>query len=830
MNLPVVWKRLALGSALLAIAALLAHLLLGLPMLAWAALLLAALSAFGQWQGAAEPPSAPQRRLEPVAGALAGGPQNEVLELRSEIERHKALERELTAAKQAAEAATMAKGEFLATMSHEIRTPLNGIIPLLDILLTSPLGPDQRDYVQTAFGSARQLLRIVDDILDYSKLEASKLELETVGLNLREVLEGVQRLMEKPAEAKQISLDLAIDPAVRLAVRGDPVRLRQVLTNLVSNAVKFTERGGVTLSVSRRGESRTHHDLRFEVRDSGCGIAPDAASKLFKPFSQADASTTRTFGGTGLGLVICKRIVDLMGGQIGVDSELGKGSLFWFQIPMLKAVGDMGSARHHGLQGARVLVLSADPKMLRRLSVSIPQWGATPVPAANTQEALGKLRAAASRPDAFGFQLLMVDLNSVRTTALGLHRNLLREPGLEDLRIVYLQGEEPPPEEIVNSDRVLVLPRSSNDPELRQLLGRHLDDPGASSVAAEPEVRLSGPARPAAAARTAPATPAAPAGQAQPAQRVAREPAAAPGIAPPGPKLRGHLLLVEDNPVNRQVAQRLLSLSGLTMDCAENGREAVDMSARNHYDAVLMDCQMPVLDGYAATREIRAREQKAGMDRIPIIAMTANAMVGDREKCLGSGMDDYLSKPLNRHLLEQTVRKWLMRRAEAMPISTIHHPEPERVQQPVAPVAKPAPARVATPAPAPAAAAPKPPAPAPAAAPVRADPINREVVDDLKDIMGAEFDSLVRVFLEDAPRSIARLRQAAEGGEVDLMVGPAHTLKSTSANLGAMELSAVAKLIEYGARQKNLDEPLTRVAQLEQEYSRADQALRMMLG
>ncbi|MCK7592210.1 hybrid sensor histidine kinase/response regulator [Pseudomarimonas salicorniae] len=815
MNLPVVWSRLALGSAALATVVLLLQWAMPHPALLWLALLLAGLSAAGQWLAGRSPGTngaAPVQRREPVAGDLAGGRRDELLELRSEIERHKALEQELLAAKQAAEAATMAKGEFLATMSHEIRTPLNGIIPLLDILLTSPLGPDQRDYVQTAFGSARQLLRIVDDILDYSKLEASKLELETVGLNLKEVLEGVQRLMEKPAEAKQIGLNLAIDPSVRLAVRGDPVRLRQILTNLVSNAVKFTDRGAVTLSVSRRGETRTHHDLRFEVRDTGCGVAPEAASKLFKPFSQADASTTRTFGGTGLGLVICKRIVDLMGGQIGVESELGKGSVFWFQIPMLKAVGDMGSARHHGLQGSRILVLSSDPQLLRRLSVSIPQWGATPVPASNTQEALTKLRAAANRPDAFSFQLLMVDLNSVRTTALGLHRNLMREGGLEDLRVVYLQGEEPPPEEIVNSDRVLVLPRSSNDAELRQLLGRHLDDPGASTGAAEPDVRVSAPAR--GAARPLPAAPAA---RPRPA---APEPAAPAPSPPPGPKLRGHMLLVEDNPVNRQVAQRLLSLSGLTMDCAENGREAVDMSARGRYDAVLMDCQMPVLDGYAATREIREREKKAGMDRIPIIAMTANAMVGDREKCLNAGMDDYLSKPLNRHLLEQTIRKWLMRRAESSPVSVINDREPESsppARSAPAPQAKPAAARPG-------------PRPAPPPAPPRADPINREVVDDLKEIMGAEFDSLVRVFLEDAPRSIERLRQAAEGKEIDLMVGPAHTLKSTSANLGAMELSAIAKQIEYGARQKNLDEPLTRVAQLEQEFSRADQALRMLLG
>jgi signal transduction histidine kinase len=462
MSKPVLIRRFAIVSAALGALALVALVLAPQPWLPWVALALAVLTLLGLALGGR--PEEAAEVWQPAAAPASGAPGtatkagDEVLELRSEIERHKALEQDLLAAKQAAEAAMMAKGEFLATMSHEIRTPLNGIIPLLDILLTSPLGPDQRDYVQTAYGSAKQLLRIVDDILDYSKLEASKLELETVGLNLREVLEGVQRLMEKPAEGKNIGLSLSIDPAVRLAVRGDPVRLRQVLTNLVSNAVKFTERGEVTISVARRGETRTHHELRFEVRDTGCGISPESAAKLFKPFSQADASTTRTFGGTGLGLVICKRIIDLMGGQIGVESQVGKGSVFWFQIPLLKAVGDMGSARHRGLQGARVLVLTSDPVLLRRFSVTVPQWGATPVPAANTQEALGKLRAAASRPDSWSYQLLMVDLASVRTTALGLHRNLMREPGLDELRIVYLQGDEAPPAEIVNSQRVLVVP------------------------------------------------------------------------------------------------------------------------------------------------------------------------------------------------------------------------------------------------------------------------------------------------------------------------------------------------------------------------------------
>ncbi|GIX34792.1 MAG: hybrid sensor histidine kinase/response regulator [Lysobacteraceae bacterium] len=828
------WKNLAIGSAGAAALCLLPALLPVEPQRLWIvlALGLAALSAFAQWRAGratngAEPPAANLRR-EPVLGRpdAPTDPEQELSRLREEVKRLEKLQHELTTAKQAAEAATMAKGEFLATMSHEIRTPLNGIIPLLDILLTTPLGPDQREYLQTAFASARQLLRIVDDILDYSKLEANKLELETVGLNLREVLEGVVRLMEKPAEAKGLSLTLSIDPAVRLAARGDPVRLRQVLTNLVSNAIKFTERGGVSISVTRKGETRTHHELRFEVRDTGCGIAPAAAAKLFKPFSQADASTTRTFGGTGLGLVICKRIVDLMGGQIGVESELGKGSLFWFQIPLLKAIGDMGPTRTVGLQGARVLVLSSDPQLLRRLSASLPQWGATPLPASSTQEALNKLRATAARPEGAGFQLLIVDLNAVRTTALGLHRNVLREPGLEELRLVYLQGKDPPPEEIVNSDRVLLVPRSSSDSELRQLLTRHMDDPGTTVSAAEPEVRVRAPGR-------APGADAIP--TLQPPATPVPAPAPAPAAPAAAPRLRGHVLLVEDNPVNRQVAQRLLSLSGLTMDCAENGREAVEMSAARSYDVILMDCQMPVLDGYAATREIRQRESRHGIERIPIIAMTANAMVGDREKCLAAGMDDYLSKPLNRHLLEQTVRKWLMRKADSIPVSTIGKDalrEPPRALPQPAPAARP-------PAAAPAAPAPTVPAPTPAAAPAAAptptpapkasDPINREVVEDLRTIMGTEFDALVRVFLEDAPRSIQRLRQAAEGGQVDLMVGPAHTLKSTSANLGALELSAVAKQIEMGARQKGLKDPLVWVARLEREFDRADKALRELL-
>jgi signal transduction histidine kinase/CheY-like chemotaxis protein/HPt (histidine-containing phosphotransfer) domain-containing protein len=725
------------------------------------------------------------------AGDGAGGTRRrsgeEVRELRAELEQHKRLEEELLSAKQAAEAAMMSKGEFLATMSHEIRTPLNGIIPLLDILLTSPLAPDQRDYVQTAFASARQLLRIVDDILDYSKLDANKLELENVGLNLREVLESVVRLMEKSAESKGLRLELQIDPAVRLAARGDPVRLRQILTNLVSNAIKFTERGTVTVALLRRGITATHHELRFEVRDTGIGIPAAAAVRLFQPFSQADTSTTRTFGGTGLGLVICKRIVDLMGGQIGVESEPGRGSMFWVNLSLMKALGDMGSApapRTGGLQGMRALVLTSDPALMRRFSVALPNWGLTPVPASNTQEALNKLRLASSRGEGLRIDLLLVDLNSVRSTAIGLHRNVLRESSLADLRIVYLTGDDPVPAELAAGERVQQVPRSVGDADLRMRLDRL--------------VRQGTPGP----------------GPAAPAIRVVE--AAAPGDAP-APRdsvpIAGHVLLVEDNAVNRQVAQRLLTLLGISQDCAENGAEAIDKLQTGRYSAVLMDCQMPVMDGYTATRERRRLEDEQALPRIPIIAMTANAMIGDREKCLESGMDDYLSKPLNRALLEQTLRRWI----EPEPA-----PAPSAVAPPAVSAANKAPAAAVRPsamaglAARPAVASGKP-------------AVNREIVQDLRDIMGEEFPSLVRVFLEDAPRALARLQEAAASGDIDSLVGPAHSLKSTSANLGAMEMSAQAKHIEHGARARTLTDAPDRAAALLAEFDRVEAALQEWL-
>ncbi|MCE3001382.1 MAG: ATP-binding protein, partial [Xanthomonadaceae bacterium] len=606
------------------------------------------------------PASAPA--AEPRAPATDAPAATQLLDMRRELDRLREVERQLTRAKQEADAATMAKGEFLATMSHEIRTPLNGIIPLLDILLSTKLSDDQRDYLATAYQSAKQLLSIVDDILDYSKIEANKLELESVGLNLKEIVDSVTRLLAKNAEAKGLRFSAAIDPNVRLAMRGDPVRLRQVLTNLVSNAIKFTERGSVSIELKKRGDTRTHSELLFSVRDTGVGIAPDVQAKLFKPFTQADASTTRIHGGTGLGLVICRRIVELMGGQIGVKSESGRGSTFWFTVPLLKAVGDMAPARTE-LHGSRAMIVTTDAAMLRKVSACLSAWGVNFVQTTVPADGLAKLRAAAGMGETWAYDFLVVDWGAMKNSALSLARNVLRDPVLARVRVVAISGDEDVPQEMRGTSRFAVFGRQFGDVELRGGMQRLLDSDTEAGDSQPVEDLL-------------PPLGETSAGGARPLPVSIPVPASAsmlpPVSAPVEAAIGGRVLLVEDNAVNRQVAQRLLALVGVGYEIAENGRQALERLATARYDAVLMDCQMPIMDGYAATRSIRKQETDgARAGRIPIIAMTANAMAGDREKCLAAGMDDYMSKPLNRALLEQTLRKWIAGARPATPAAPV---------------------------------------------------------------------------------------------------------------------------------------------------------------
>ena len=667
----------------------------------------------------------------------------EVSALQQEISRHTRLEEELTRAKQAAESAVMAKGEFLATMSHEIRTPLNGIVPMLDLLLHSRMAPDQQELVKTASASAQQLLRIVDDILDYSKLEADRLDLETTTFNLREVAESVITLMERPAEAKGLRLQLHIDQGVRLPVRGDPVRLRQVLSNLISNAVKFTERVGVSLAIRRLGESAAQHQLRFEVKDTGIGIDARAQDRLFQAFSQADASTTRLYGGTGLGLAICRRIVTLMGGRIGVDSEPGRGSTFWFEVPLLKVQGDMPSQPTE-LHGGRVLLITTDQRLRMRLTLLLPNWGLRVTTVENTHDALERLRQAHAQGDPWSYSVVLADLSSLRNTALALARNLERKNQYGEARLVYLRGEDATSQDLPQGAQVI--PRNAPDADLRSVLAAS----GVSWASHAPES------------------------------------VAPPRREAPDPTRKARILLVEDNPVNLMVAQRLLQVLGAECDTAGNGEVALQKIEAAQYDLVLMDCQMPVLDGYGATRRWREIEQaRRATHRLPIVAMTANAMAGDRQKCLDAGMDDYLPKPVTKGELERCIERW---RGASLAVPETLPPLEETA--------------------------------------VRSPPVlDDSVLDELREVLGDEVDKIVQVYLEDAPRLIAQLERAAVGNDPIALRVAAHTLKSSSANVGARTLSDAARDLEHGARDGTLGQPEALVARIVTEFAQVRRAL-----
>ncbi|MCC4593628.1 response regulator [Xanthomonas campestris pv. cannae] len=821
-----------------------------------------------------------RQQIERLDAALARAAlaESERNALQHDVHARERLEQELLQAKQAAEAAVLAKGEFLATMSHEIRTPLNGIIPMLELIGRGPLGLDQREMLRAASTSSLQLLRIVDDILDYSKLEANRLELEITTFNLRELLDGVLELMQRAAEAKGLRMTLQLDPAVRLPVRGDPVRLRQVLSNLLGNAVKFTARGGIDLGVRRLGETPAQHLLRFEVRDTGIGISAERQEHLFQAFTQADASTTRLYGGTGLGLTICKRIVELMGGRIGVTSRQGQGATFWFEIPLLKVIGDL--AQHPGgLPRLHALLVGADQRLQQRLSVLLPNWGVQVSKVDSTQEALERLRGNGNgnvaRP---AYDLVIGDLDGLRQSARALQRAVARLPAPQTTRLIWLYGEADIPEEI--RAHGALLSRQAADIDLRSMLALapatpHLpsETVGASDDDADTFYHD-------AFAQDAADSPTPP---------PAVDAASAIADAPP-PRSGYRLLLVEDNPVNLMVARRLLESLGHHADSVEDGAAALAQLAQQPYDLVLMDCQMPVLDGYAATRQWRQREAQAARPRLPIVAMTANAMAGDRQRCLDAGMDDYLSKPIDRARLETCLQRWLPLQPAALPASAGIAPEPavadasaaiaggpaadaladamhvepqdtRHADMPTADAAAATPATASSPttpstAPMPSLdhdmreappAAPVPeqdlasPGTTAASTPPLASPeaddlqppsavpapvLDIAVLDELRDVIGAaSVTQIVELFLADAPLLIQRLEQAAATAQSDALREAAHTLKSSAANLGALALSAAALRIESGVRSGTLERPVVAVALVIAEFARARLAL-----
>lgn len=691
--------------------------------------------------------------------------------LHRELQRHDSLEAELVRAKQGAEAAALAKGEFLATMSHEIRTPLNGIIPMLDLIARGPLDEAQQRMLSTATSSSQQLLSIVDDILDYSKLEASRLELECTSMNLRTIAEEIMGLLGNNALKKGLASEVVIDPTVRLAVRGDPVRLRQVLGNLVSNAIKFTERGLIQLRLRRIGETDAQHLLRFEVVDTGIGIEREVLPHLFAPFSQANASTTRLYGGSGLGLAICKRIVDLMGGRIGVDSVPGSGTTFWFEIPMLKAIGDMPWESSKILLKPALLV-SSDPLVIPRMNRLAHRWGLNLRVVETAHEALDFLRLSV-QPHRASLEVVIADVDSLRQTVQALHRAVTHCGSSEPPRLVWLTGQTPLPPELC--ENATTVPRLSGDGELRHRIA---------------PLEFS-PVTPAESVAVAAATPAALRSKQE--QNTQQDTQLFAGT---------RVLLVEDNPVNRLVAQMLLDNMGVQVVLAENGQQALDHLQVSAIDIVLMDCQMPVLDGYDATRQWREQESERQLPHTPIVAMTANAMGGDRQRCLDAGMDDYLTKPVERRHLRACLLRWKDARAAALSIA--------RQPLDIAPSTPETHSHATT----------------TAAPPVV---VEAGVLDELVEVIGIQTAGIIQLYLDDTPGMLERMEQAAVIQDLATLRDIAHSLKSASANIGARGLAEIARRIEADALTGHVDNPGIAVALGVNEFARIRIALRAYL-